>query len=180
MPRIVKIFIGGGGDTWFGHIVESYAADYARLNPSYECSYFSWTDRGDIRKLLDQLPNDAAISVVGHSYGGDTAFSAIQGRTIDLLISIDPVGRFKASWTSVRPHCKTWLNVRAEPSDARRTSDDTIAAIGGKYPRPPVSGQPGAPNYAYIANQTHGAFRAMMRGNPGEISGQLLLGGHNV
>jgi len=41
MADIRKIFIGGGGDDWVSHIVEDYAAAYAKLNPLYDCRYFS-------------------------------------------------------------------------------------------------------------------------------------------
>lgn len=77
MPSVHKIFIGGGGDDWISHIVENYEAQYRGLNPTYRCSYFSWTDEGGIRQALRSLPRGANVTVIGHSYGADAAFSAI-------------------------------------------------------------------------------------------------------
>jgi pimeloyl-ACP methyl ester carboxylesterase len=181
MADIYKIFVGGGGDDWFSHIVESYAADYTRANQGYKCSYYSWTQGGAIGTLLQGIPKDADVTIVGHSYGADTAFSRIQnGGVVNTLISIDPVGRFRPSWASIRAKAQMWLNVRAEPSEANRTRDDVIASIGGKYPRPPAAGQPGAPNHAFIVDATHGAFSTMMRATSNGVSGRSLLGGAHV
>lgn len=178
MPVVAKVFIGGGGDDTISHIVESYAEAYRRRNPTFQSRYFPWSANRLVRDHLQSLPADADISLVGHSYGADSAFTAIQFRPVTTLISIDPVGRFKTAWTRLRPRARVWLNVRAEPSAGRRTFDDVIAFIGGKYGRPPAAGEPGAPDYAYTVNTTHGRFAEMMRARPaGGVSGQMLLGG---
>lgn len=78
MPSVHKIFIGGGGDDWISHIVERYEQRYAKLNPAYQCDFFSWTKGGFISKMLLSLPRKANVTVVGHSYGADTAFPEIQ------------------------------------------------------------------------------------------------------
>lgn len=147
---------------------------------TFQCRYFSWTADGPLIYFVRRLPAKTHITIVGHSYGADAAFSLVAVHRVDVLISIDPVGRFRPSWTNIRAGAKTWLNVRAEPSEDRDTRDDLIAGIGGKYPRPPAAGQPGAPNYAFVANETHGAFRPMMRLAPKGISGASLLGGKRV
>jgi pimeloyl-ACP methyl ester carboxylesterase len=120
--------------------------------------------------------------VIGHSYGADTAFSVVRDttRAVDILVSIDPVGRFRPAWTTIRAKARVWLNVRAEPSAERRTLDDTISWIGGQYPRPPARGQAGAPDFAIVANATHGAFRIMMDASTAGRSGRQLLGGNPV
>jgi len=177
---IHKVFIGGGGDDWFTHIVEDYEAAYRRLNPDCVTYYYSWTQQFAVGRLLASLPQGAHVTVVGHSYGGDCAFSAVQKRQVDVLVSIDPVGRRRPSWVSIRSKAKVWLNVRAEPDAGHRTTDDTIAAIGGKYPLPPGRGEAGAPNHSLTANATHGAFRTMMNAVGDGVSGASLLGGNRV
>ncbi len=103
---VFKVFIGGGGDDWISHIVETYAGDYAALNPDLEVRYFSWTESIDIANHLFAIPQAAHVTIVGHSYGADTAFSVMKNaRTIDVLISIDPVGRFKVPWSTRRARC---------------------------------------------------------------------------
>lgn len=179
---IWKIFIGGGGDDWFSHIVERYHAEYSQANPNFSCRYFSWTGGDAIRRLLNGDAKDGNISLIGHSYGADTAFWVLKDvATVDLLISIDPVGRFKRDWTSIRADARVWLNVRAEPNAETDTFDDTIAWAGGKYGRPPAPGRPGGPNHSLVANRTHGDFRGMMRDTTTNgVSGRSLLGGRSV
>jgi len=178
MAQVVKIFVGGGGDDWFSHIVEQYASRYAERNPDFICEYFSWTDGRSLKKFLRDKAKDASITVVGHSYGADTAFNCIGERTADVLVSIDPVASFRNSWASIRPHCRVWLNVRAEKPSGQWDRSDWIAMFGGKYGRPPVPGQPGAPDHAHIAPVSHGEFAAMMR--DGAVSGRMLLGGRAI
>lgn len=103
-----------------------------------------------------------------------------EGRAVRVLVSIDPVGRFRPSWPSIRAAARFWLNVRAEPSSKNHSSDDVIASIGGKYSRPPERGEPGAPDFSIIADATHGAFRQMMRQSVAGVSGASLLGGNRV
>ena len=183
MPAPVhKIFVGGGGDDWFSNIVENYEADYSKLNPDYTCRYFSWTSQGAVTDLIRDLPREAHVTVVGHSYGADAAFSAVTAsRAVDVLVSIDPVGRIGPSWASIRSAARIWLNARAEPSRERRRVDDGVAFIGGKYPRPPAPGEAGAPDHSLIVDINHGSFRVMMRAaGRGSVSGAALLGGVRV
>lgn len=182
MPVNCKIFVGGGFDDNITHIVESYKERYAAANPGDDCHYFSWKRSGAIGDIINALTPKDRVTLVGHSYGGDTAFSVVEDtrRTVDCLISIDPVGRFKTAWTSVRAGARQWLNVRAEPVGDRRAFDDTIAWIGGKYPRPPERGQPGAPDFSVIANINHGSFTYMMNASVSGRSGRSLLGGNGV
>ena len=131
--------------------------------------------------LINAAPADAHITIEGHSYGGDAAFRAVQFRPmVDVFISIDPVAHVRVPWATVRSHCTRWLNVRAEPDDQHRRFDETIAWIGGKYPRPPVPGQPNAPDYSFAVNASHGMFASMMRATSRGISGTVLLGGRSV
>lgn len=181
MAATWKLFIGGGGDDWFSHIVKAYAADYALANPAFSVRYYSWTENIQAAIQVRSLPTSAHVTVVGHSYGGDAAFKVVAScSVIDTLISIDPVGHLRTPWSTVRSHCRRWLNVRAEPDDKHRTTDDLIAMIGGKYPPPPGPGQPGAPDYAFAVNTTHGAFPTMMRTVVNGVSGALLLGGRRA
>lgn len=182
MPKAHKIFIGGGGDDWISNIVKNYKGQYELLNPTFKCRYHSWTDPAGLRKSIDAAVRGDHVTVVGHSYGGDTAFAHTvpTGRTVDVLISIDPVAMAQMAWTRVRSCAPMWLNVRAEPSPRRRGPDDVIADIGGRYPRPPEPGKAGAPNYSIVVDATHGDFRTMMRATSNGVSGRSLLGGNSV
>lgn len=176
-----KIFIGGGGDNWLTHIVKGYSDRYRKQNPHFDVRYRSWTENNLVAMEIDSAPADAHITVVGHSYGGDAAFKAVAlCPSVDVLISIDPVAHFRIPWGMIRPHCRKWLFVRAQPDDKHRTSDEGVAAIGGKYPPPPKPGQPNAPDYVLIGNATHGDFYQLMRTTSQGVSGASLLGGRSV
>lgn len=177
---VYKVFIGGGGDDWISGIVKSYCTEYIAANPSYHCKYFSWTDGGGAAEYVRRLPAASHITVVGHSYGGDAACFALTTRPIDVLITIDPVSYLRLPWTFIRSMAKVWLNVRSEPSWSHFTKDDVIASVGHRYPRPPAPGQPGAPNYSFVSDATHSAFRSMMHGSVNGVSGTSLLGGNHV
>jgi pimeloyl-ACP methyl ester carboxylesterase len=159
--------------------VRSYAAAHARARPDHCCHYHPWTDARGIARLLAALAPDNHVTLVGHSYGAETAFKVVArtARPVDCLISIDPVGRRRPSWAAIRAGARVWLNVRAEPSPDRRSFDDTIGWAGGKYPRPPGPDHAAAPDHAILADATHGAFRAMMIAEKGGTSGEALLAG---
>lgn len=180
MQNVYKIFIGGGGDDWISHIVESYYEAYLQLNPQYHCQYFSWTDNIAAPEYVRKIPDDAHVTIVGHSYGGDLAFHSLTTRPINVLITIDPVSYIRLPWSFVRSMTSIWLNVRSEPSWKNFTRDDIIATIGHRYPRPPSPGQPNAPNYSIIADMTHSHFSQMMRIPVRGVSGVSLLGGRHV
>lgn len=98
-------------------------------------------------EYIGSAADDAHVTVVGHSWGGDAAFKALQfRRRVNVLISIDPVARMPIPWGMIRPHCLQWLNVRAQPDIKHLDISDAIAWIGAKYPSPPSPGQPNAPD----------------------------------
>ena len=180
MGNVHKVFIGGGGDDWISGIVRDYATEYRRRNRDVNVHYYSWTEQTIFGDLLRYEAKDAHITLVGHSYGGDAAFSIVtSNHHVQVLITIDPVGRLRPAWPLIRAGAKVWLNVRAEPKHWT-FPDDQIAAIGGKYPRPPERGQPGTPDFALVANARHGAFGDMMKVSIAGVSGQSLLGGNCV
>lgn len=180
MKKIYKLFVGGGGDDWISHIVETYWDAYRNLNPDFDCSYFSWTNKLELNPFIRNMPDDAHVTIVGHSYGGDAACFALTTRPINVLITIDPVSYLRVPSTFIRSMTKIWLNVRSEPSWSNFTKDDVIAAIGRRYPRPAAPGTAGAPDYSIIADLTHSDFRGMMRSTANGVSGASLLGGKRV
>ena len=110
-------------------------------------------------------PQGTRIVLVGHSYGGDTAAQVAatlgaQGRLVDTLITVDPVGRGvnEGFLARVRAGSREWVNIRAygvKVSD----SSDRIAALGSRYGASPRG-------YAalYIeAPYNHGTFNDLLR-----------------
>lgn len=176
-----KFLIGGGGDDWFTQICKSYSEQYRKQNPGFNVRYHSWSEPDLAEMEIRSVPADAHVTLVGHSWGGSAAFQAVAlFSSVDVMISIDPVGRLRVPWGMIRAHCRQWLYVRAQPDDKHKSSDDVIAAIGGKYPPPPPPGRPNAPDYVLTANATHGDFGSMMRVTSKGVSGEMLLGGRRV
>lgn len=71
-PRHVVIFVGGAGDGMFLPVKEFFRR-FARDNPDIQVEYFAHDEPGAIRRLIEGLPRGTQMSLVGHSWGGDTA-----------------------------------------------------------------------------------------------------------
>lgn len=84
-------------------------------------------------------PQETRIVLVGHSWGGDAAAQVAaalgqEGRPVDTLITVDPVGRgvSEGFLQRVRAGSREWVNIRAHGVYTRDRSD-SIAALGGPY-----------------------------------------------
>jgi RHS repeat-associated protein len=149
------IFVGGGGDRMTG-IVREYARAFEQQHPGRDVHYQGYVNKAGLLDLINSTPANQPVNVIGHSWGAHTAADAVAraSRPVNLLITIDPVGR-----TSVRNPANntgTWINVDAAPSSRNRS--DTIASIGGKPSPVPTSSS----IEQYIMNTNHGDFWQMM------------------
>jgi hypothetical protein len=135
------IAIGGGGDNTIAPLlgrapvkdvlVRVLEAEY----PADEVKYFEW-DEADraadwIRKHKAAHPS-AGVSIVGHSYGGDTALDvagAVQsdGIRITHVMTLDPVSWLKSSRTK---NVDVWTSAYVEGVD---DFSDVIAGSGGHW-----------------------------------------------
>ena len=90
---IVNIFIGGFFDDTAGQIVHNYEKRFEAIHPEASVQYFHWDELSQIEGFLRNLPQDEAVNLIGHSFGGDTAARiAAEGiRQLKVLITIDPV-----------------------------------------------------------------------------------------
>lgn len=134
---LLDIFIGGAGDGVFRPV----KGWYDRNNPGGD-TYFP-QDSADqviarIRKALAENPNEP-INIIGHSNvgtdAGDIAAQACDlfGKKIDLLITIDQVGRLGASYERIKAGAGKWINVDATGPG----NGNFIAMIGGEWGRGP-------------------------------------------
>jgi RHS repeat-associated protein len=148
---LIDIYVGGGGDDWFTHIVENYAQ--ARGSP-----YYSWTQGSSVvAAIRDAAARGEPVNVIGHSFGGATAMSAVaaSGVKVDTLITADPVGGVLRNFNGL--NVKNWINITAKPESWDRS--DYIAWLGGKSD-PKITG---AADESVTTKQHHGAFPNMMR-----------------
>ena len=57
-------------------------------------AFFAWDEKDDAVKYIKSLPKDINVTLVGHSYGGDSAYDIAQrvGDRVSRLQLLDPVG----------------------------------------------------------------------------------------
>lgn len=133
--RSAVIFIGGFFDS-FLRIVKNYAKEYRINNSGHLVKYFSWTDKEEIINYINSIPSSEPINLIGHSFGGHTAAQVAAGtvRPIDLLVTVDPVGRRDVG--NFTQNVNKWVNVTATPTKGNLS--DFSAWLGGKGGRLPV------------------------------------------
>lgn len=172
-PQRVLIFVGEAGDSVF-RPVEGYVRQFKLRNPGIRTEYFSHDQPGAIRQLIEGLPAGTQVSLVGHSWGGDTAAQVAarlgaEGRRVADLVTIDLVGNFigPTFYNRVAGGTKTWLNVNAVGGTWWETSN-LIAGIGGPY----GTGPRGIAQGFIEAPVTHAGFGRML--NASIFRGQTL------
>jgi RHS repeat-associated protein len=134
------VFIGGAGDG-SSQIVKSVYQQFMRANPTLPTRYFSWTQAAQVITYLKSVGTDP-ITLVGHSYGAATSAgiaaraTSLFGRTIDLLVTVDPVSRFTNApterfLTAVAAGTDRWVNIVANRKGA--SGGNFISALGGTW-----------------------------------------------
>ncbi len=178
-PTLV-IFVGGGGDSKSGIVAgfEDSLAVRAELGHR-RTAYFTNDQQDAIMTRIAAEPQETRIVLVGHSWGGDTAAQVaaalgLQGRPVDTLVTVDPVGRGLSDdyFQRVRAGSREWVNIRAFGAAWDRT--DIVAAVGGAY----ADGPRGHATRHIEAPLNHGNFNGLLRSNdPAGISGfRRILG----
>ncbi len=138
VPRPVVIFVGGLADGSTG-IVEGFFDRFGSPDAGHASRYFSHDDGRAIRTFIDSLPQGTRVSLVGHSWGGDTAARVAAalgaaGRKVDTLVTVDPVGRGIGAgfFERVKAGAIHWVNVNAVGT-GRTNLPGLIAGLGNDY-----------------------------------------------
>jgi len=178
-PTLV-FFVGGGGDAKSGIVAGFEDSLAVRTELGHRrTSYFANDQRAAFLARIAAEPQETRIVLVGHSWGGDTAARAAaalgqQGRPVDTLVTVDPVGRGLSDdyFRRVRAGSREWVNIRAYGAAWDRT--DVIAVAGGAY----ADGPRGYATRHVEAPLNHGNFNGLLRSNdPAGISGfRRILG----
>lgn len=94
---------------------------------------FYWTDQQAVIDYINTLPADEPIVLIGHSYGGDTAWNVADSitRNIDLLVTLDPVSWLSNIIGSKPGKVRKWINVYADQDGY--SWNDFIADLGGQW-----------------------------------------------
>ncbi len=151
--------VGGAGDKTLGHVMEDVYRDMQRNNKGINIQYFTSDQDKELKAWLEkqgQTYGSDNIAVVGHSWGGDTAAKVVaNGTKVGALITIDPVSHFRPERRDVRANTNNWINVNANPNEAKRATDfmssNLIAGMGGAWNSWPL----GYANYHFNANINH-------------------------
>lgn len=94
-------------------------------------AYFQWWQGRRLAAWVTQNKH-CAITLIGHSYGGNTAASVVaKGYCVAHLITVDPVGMRRPNFKKVATHCGMWTNYNSVGSGACWAN--TVAALGRAY-----------------------------------------------
>lgn len=110
------IFIGGGGEGYLvlGQDLTDAVEPYIRVRPGGGNFYTHWDDSKVADAVRAAHEANRPVILIGHSWGGSDAISAARwargnGITVDLLITIDPMGQ---------PNYLTWAREHTGASHA--------------------------------------------------------------
>ncbi|WP_028875727.1 FG-GAP-like repeat-containing protein [Teredinibacter turnerae] len=128
-------FVGGFFDeTIHGPVISAYE-EY--IGEGGDATYFTWDQGGDLSAWIDSN-SGYAITVIGHSYGGDTAATIVsKGHKVSHLITVDPVGWTRPNYSSVAANSGKWTNYNAV-GGGRLNFSNIVAGIGGAWNNAPV------------------------------------------
>lgn len=160
-------FVGGAADGEFGN-VRDFKVNGVRVGSGGAIKYYS---HDEAEKLLNDIraqPPGTRIVLVGHSWGGDTAAGVaarlgVEGRPVDMLVTVDPVGNGNSEdfFTRVRAGSREWINVQATGGNWH-DPDNLIARIGNRYGSAPQR----FADQHIVAPYRHRAFDRLV-GHPG-------------
>ena len=164
-PGPVLIFIGGLLDRWdhrnVGRFFDQLKVD--NLTGPGDI-LFDWDERAGIEAYMAGLPPGTPVRLIGHSWGADTAAQIAAaagqaGRPIDMLVTIDPVGRGVGSnfFDRVKQGAGRWININAVGGGSSESSN-IVAGIGSSWNMGPM----GHAHEFVNAPVPHLAFGGMM------------------
>lgn len=138
-PTLV-IFVGGAGDGKSGIVRSFQGSRIVQEDLDHRRRAYAAHDQGErVMALIAAEPPETRIVLVGHSWGGDTAAQVAaalgqQGRPVDTLVTVDPVGRGLSDsfFRRVRAGSREWVNIRAHGAASDNFSD-FVASVGGAY-----------------------------------------------
>jgi len=155
--QIITFFIGGAADAsrYFGVGPNFIVRDYVKIPfdeiapkhcqsvyLGYDAIYGQKNIQNNILSCISDK-QQTIINIVGFSLGGWNAahLSEIltnQGYTVDVLITLDPVGVNKGValiskiyWNYPKPKANHWINIFTNPT--KLTPDDLVARAGGQW-----------------------------------------------
>ena len=118
---LLTIFIGGAGENSSHHALRNgvmrQTCPSCGTTISSDANPYSWTDKNEIISKIQDVkrnnPNEP-INLVGHSYGGDTAYLVARDSGVqnDNILTLDPVSRFSNGAGNKPSNVSSWTNIR--------------------------------------------------------------------
>ncbi|MBY0337188.1 MAG: hypothetical protein K2X11_11280 [Acetobacteraceae bacterium] len=167
--------IGGFGDSKWGH-APGLLRDQRDEIGSRRAAAFQHFEMDRINDAIVAQPAGTRIILIGHSWGADTAAQIVaslgqRGRTIDTLVTVDPVGRGVSDdfLQRVSAGAGRWINVQAVGGGTLDPSN-LIARVGGPY-----GDRPAAFATEHLRSPySHAEFQRMLL-HPGSSNRPLLV-----
>ena len=131
-------FVGGFFDrTTNGPVSQAYNkylldVGYDPNNPPSNVNYLTFDQGNQLSAFIDQ--NMGNSTVVGHSYGGDTAATAVANSryVVNRLITVDPVSYARPDFSEVASHTLIWQDYNAVGGTGLDFSN-VVAGIGSAW-----------------------------------------------
>jgi len=126
------IFIGGAGDHKT-RLVEHYQLEFKQQNKDRAVFYFRHTQFRKALSVVNALPADHQINLIGHSYGAATASAIARetDRVINILIGVDSVKKlFFCPDLRTQKSVHQIVHVTATGTENRIYDGNFIAGVG--------------------------------------------------
>lgn len=138
-------------------------------------TYFNHNEQKMMQQYIAALPPEEPVYLVGHSWGAHSAAQviALAARPVDLLITIDPVGR--SATDDFVEHVTTWINVLADPSPSNRGTSNTIRSLDNEFSRTYGNLPIHQATDSYDLNFRHAHFEGMMNFTPAGRTSPLQI-----
>jgi pimeloyl-ACP methyl ester carboxylesterase len=126
------IVIGGADETTSHHALER-ALNRDEMFGKGNYILFTWDAGEAIINHINSLPEGEDVVIIGHSYGGATAWDIADdvNKPVSGLITLDPVGWFTNFWGEKPDGVDSWINVYADQEGY--SFNDWIADMGGQW-----------------------------------------------
>ena len=131
-----NVFIGGFFDSSdHGNMENSQTLNKNAIGDNYYGSH-DVNDRSKISEFEARIPDDKQLNGIGHSWGGDSIadYAIANPGKVKILITLDPVSKFKPNYKKLKESVDFWINVDAVGDPVRGETDgDKIAEVGGDW-----------------------------------------------
>jgi uncharacterized Zn-binding protein involved in type VI secretion/pimeloyl-ACP methyl ester carboxylesterase len=132
-PLRFALFFGGGGDEWIEPNVKGTYQGFGFP----DVWYFPWDNEQEALDFIEELreqTDDVAVSLIGHSYGGDTAWDVAHATDADVrhLVTVDAASQFRPNSDAMMfpASVRAWINIYLRE---RSSLPSAIADIGGDW-----------------------------------------------